>query len=349
MKLNQLTFTRFIAAIAIVIFHNKQNVYPFSLEAFTNVIKYFNSFVTYFFVLSGFILTINCSNEFSFKEFYINRISRIFPLYFFALILTIGLISFARTPLDKFSFDKFILSFTLLQSWFSDYVLVYNFPSWSLSCEAFFYFSFPLILKLIHKFKFTNSIIIICCLWFFSQAMIFLYTKVTHYTVLYHPLVHFSSFLIGIAGGLFFRYNRNLFTNSVSKLKIISVVSIFIIIYFILFRNIIFVNFYSNGLLAPFFMVLILLFSSNKSVIIQYFANSKLQYLGEISYGVYILQFPIFIIISGILKRIGVFSASSTFYIYLPILIFVSALTYELIEKPSKALIKSYLFKKTMN
>lgn len=349
MRLNQLTFTRFIAAIAIVVFHNKENVYPFSSEIFLQFIKYFNSFVTYFFVLSGFILTINSSNKFSFKKFYINRISRIFPVYCFALFLTVGLISFARTPLDKFSFDKFILSFTLLQSWFNRYALIYNFPSWSLSCEAFFYFSFPFVLKLISLFKTRNSILFLCGLWMVSQLIIFFCTDFSIYSVLYHPLIHFTSFLIGIAGGELFKYNLSQLKFSLSKIEAIVFFSFIIFIYFVLSKNMIFFAFYSNGLLAPFFMLIILIISLNRAFFIQYFSDSKLQYLGEISYGIYILQFPVFILISGILNRIGFFSTSITFYIYLPVLIFISALTYEFIEKPGKVKIKKYLLKNSDN
>jgi peptidoglycan/LPS O-acetylase OafA/YrhL len=56
MLIPQLTFTRFLAAISIVIVHYGFAAFPFQGDETHKFISYFTSLVTHFFVLSGFIL-----------------------------------------------------------------------------------------------------------------------------------------------------------------------------------------------------------------------------------------------------------------------------------------------------
>ena len=87
----QLNFLRFFAAIAVVIFHFGRWSYPFN-HVLNNYALIMNIAVSFFFVLSGFIMVINYKNLKIFswentKSFYIKRALRIIPLYVFALFL----------------------------------------------------------------------------------------------------------------------------------------------------------------------------------------------------------------------------------------------------------------------
>ncbi|MDW5290748.1 hypothetical protein [Formosa sp. PL04] len=63
MRLEQITFTRFLAAISIVIFHHGKNIFPFNQEGVSFIIKQANIGVSYFFILSGFVMVIAYGNK----------------------------------------------------------------------------------------------------------------------------------------------------------------------------------------------------------------------------------------------------------------------------------------------
>lgn len=141
MRLEQLTFTGFIAAISIVIYHFGLDVYPFNIGYINQVFSHANLGVSYFFVLSGFVLIIAYGNKdvIDFKIFIKNRLARIYPLYFLGIILSIF---FSVIRLDLNMNDLFLNLF-VLQNWVSGTFYAINYPAWSICAEFFFYCSFP--------------------------------------------------------------------------------------------------------------------------------------------------------------------------------------------------------------
>jgi peptidoglycan/LPS O-acetylase OafA/YrhL len=99
-----------------------------------------------FFVLSGYILAhVYRNREWSSREFAVNRIARIYPLYLLGLIFTLpmdwvspGMPTEGREP-------ALGLSVVLFQSWFPFANGRFNGPGWTLSVEALFYALFPLL------------------------------------------------------------------------------------------------------------------------------------------------------------------------------------------------------------
>jgi peptidoglycan/LPS O-acetylase OafA/YrhL len=346
-KLTQLTFTRFIAAIAIVIFHAKDRVFPFTYGSIHDFVSYFNVLVSYFFVLSGFILAVNYKQVENIFQFYISRFARIYPLYFFALLFTLLLIFCARTPKDSVSFNKAITSILLIQAWFKEYALSYNFPSWSLSVEAFFYSLFPLLIYLLGKVSIKKQLFLVLSFWIIMQLVFVNMINKGLYFVLYNPFFHLSTFLVGIGSGRLFIAKYQLLLNHISKLELVSAVSVILVGYLVISGNMYFFKFYQNGLLALFFLFIIYTIALSRKKIFCIFSNQYLQYLGEISYGIYILQFPVSILVFGFIDRVFHFSSSTSFYIYLPVLIVFAAITYELIEKPYRVRLKEWLTKKS--
>lgn len=346
MKLTQLTFSRFIAAIAIVIFHFRENVFPFSIESVNNFISYFNVLVSYFFVLSGFILTINSKNVANLNHFYINRFSRIYPLYFFALLLTLILIFSARTPKDTVSFNKVFLSVFLIQSWFREYALTYNFPAWSLSVEAFFYLIFPFTIGSFQKLKIKTLLFLTGLFWVVMQIVFVIMINKGDFFVLSNPLFHLSTFLFGMAAGRIFKNKSDVLIKNIRTIEILSAVSVIVLCFLIISKNLLFNKFYQNGLLAPVFVLLIYTIALSKQRVLRFFTSKRLEYLGEISYGIYILQFPVSILVFGVIDRIKKLSPTASFYIYSIILVGVAALTYEFIEKPCRRMIRNFFYKK---
>ncbi len=89
MHINQLDFTRFLAATFIVIFHSGTNVYPFNQYPFNILVSDGRIYVSYFFTLSGFILAYVYYDEnkkICLNNFYISRFARIYPIYCLSLL-----------------------------------------------------------------------------------------------------------------------------------------------------------------------------------------------------------------------------------------------------------------------
>jgi peptidoglycan/LPS O-acetylase OafA/YrhL len=104
--------------------------------------------VSFFFMLSGFVLAWTYQPGDTVRDFYRRRIARILPAY---LIVTAAALVFVITVLDVHGtvpLLKTIFPATLLQAWVPE-PSVYgagNWVAWSMSAEVFFYALFPLLI-----------------------------------------------------------------------------------------------------------------------------------------------------------------------------------------------------------
>lgn len=150
-ELHPLTSLRFVAAMMIVLLH--ANLYfPWAwLALFPGTLVHG---VSFFFVLSGFILThVYTSKPFpGYAPFMRARFARLWPVHVFAIC---ALVTFIRPDSITFDgpgiFDKWVqlaFNLTLTQSAmpYESYAFSWNSVSWSISTEMFFYLAFPLLL-----------------------------------------------------------------------------------------------------------------------------------------------------------------------------------------------------------
>ncbi|MBF9067496.1 acyltransferase [Streptacidiphilus sp. NEAU-YB345] len=98
--------------------------------------------VTFFFVLSGFVLTWSAREGDRRTSFWRRRYVKIVPNYLVAWALAMLLIAGGT------AFWRSAATLFMLQSWVPDYATNFsvNAPGWSLSTEVFFYLCFPLLL-----------------------------------------------------------------------------------------------------------------------------------------------------------------------------------------------------------
>ncbi|QNK77413.1 acyltransferase [Winogradskyella sp. PAMC22761] len=329
MQLSQLTFTRFLAAISIVIYHYGLDVFPFNLEVIKHLFSQSYLGVSYFFVLSGFVLVIAYGNkeEIQFRNFIKRRIARIYPLYIFAIFLSV-FFSLVRIDLNLIDF---VLNIFMIQNWFPDKAMVINYPGWSICAEFFFYISFPLLFNNFYNKVSLNKIIFSVVLF---QLIIILVVNI--YSSLYFkylPIVHIGQFMMGNITGLIFLKKRNIDSRT-WKLLLIILFTIIVIVF--PFENLK----YDLGIMSIFFAVFIYLFSENRGPIARFFKTNFLIYLGEISYGIYILQYPVWlwsrIMFKQIYKITGIAEIpyQYIFWINIFLLIVFSAFCYKYIEMP---------------
>lgn len=103
--------------------------------------------VTLFFILSGFVLAWGFKPQQSAGSFWWHRFARIYPLHVVGVVL--ALIA-AATLVPEIRTDgaaPLAANLLLVNGWVPDWWQAGNPASWSLVCEAFFYLSFPFLIR----------------------------------------------------------------------------------------------------------------------------------------------------------------------------------------------------------
>lgn len=141
-RLESLTGLRFMAALVVVGFHL---VLLFPSAPYGPVAHFLGqgpTGVSFFFVISGFVLTWSRRREDGAARFYRRRLARIGPSHIVTWVVIGVLLVAASVPRALGPVGG---SLFLLQPWIpsSHYWNAMNVPSWSLGCEVFFYALFP--------------------------------------------------------------------------------------------------------------------------------------------------------------------------------------------------------------
>lgn len=309
--------------------------------------------VSFFFVLSGFIIAYNYQKRIEKKtvtkrQFWTARIARIYPLHLLTLA-AIALVGNYIAPMGWTEGVKhFLPALFLLHPFISkmDYFFYFNSPSWSLGCEQLFYFLFPFLAVMFYKRQRLPVVLLVCAvimvigMWLTDEAHIRAYWYV-------NPLTRFPDFLVGML--LYHIYerchNKELSFGKASFLEI-GAVCVFMVFYLFsedaapkVFR-------YSCYYWLPISLVL-LIFSLQKGFISRMLSNKYLIIGGNISYSFYLLHLWI---IFAYVELSQVYDWHVSPYISIPAIfistIGMSLLSYYYFEKPANRFVKRILNKK---
>ena len=145
--LPSLTGLRFAAALAVFAYHltlpqftpfggvvAKQAGWLFGLSGWVGV--------SFFFVLSGFVLTWSARPGDTPRRFVRRRLAKLFPNHL--ATFAVAMVLFAATTS---TWRQWLPNLLLVQAWFPDPTVSFsvNVPSWSLACELLFYLCFPVL------------------------------------------------------------------------------------------------------------------------------------------------------------------------------------------------------------
>ncbi|HEY4617396.1 MAG TPA: acyltransferase [Flavobacterium sp.] len=253
--------------------------------------------VSFFFILSGFILAYNyrdsiLDRNISKSDFYIARIARIYPVHLLCLLIAVPI------TLQNVSFDlstwfaQLFFNLTLTQSFIPIKYIYFSFnsPSWSISNELFFYLLFPFLIiwssKIKeHKYKkafLTMLVLLIPILMVIIPAE---YYKSLFYV---NPFFRVFDFIIGIMLFEFYlRIKKKQRTINYNLLEISSVT--ILILFFVFHTSVPLVMRYSVYYWIPMSLI-ILIFSFQNGAISRFLSNKSLILLGEISFGFYMFH-----------------------------------------------------------
>lgn len=279
---------RAIAALSVILCHVFQELNAYGLKSS----GMFNSFgiygVTIFFTLSGFLITYLLLKEkektktIAVKNFYMRRILRIWPLYFFFILIVLLVMKFSvasnlwyyilmlpNIPWAIGSAGGAIHTIPLLSHY------------WSLGVEEQFYAFWPFILKHIKKINFF--LIGLCFLFvglkFFLKIM---NAPATLLSLVYYT--RFSCMIIGGIGACFF-YQKKAFLKIVTTQTVAIISGVMFVL--LMFNCIPLYPIIANEVVSVLTLLLILNQISDSKPVVS-LENKVFDYLGKISFGLYV-------------------------------------------------------------
>ena len=336
-QINALTATRAFAAFLVFIFHFGHYVYVFYQGQ--RFFYYGNLAVSYFFVLSGFVLYISYVDiNFRYFDFLKKRIARIAPAYFLAIGLFMIVYLFVyHAAYNVVVTRQIVYSALFIQAYFTDYALTLNTAAWSISAEMLFYLSFPFLL-LLQKKSARLFVLLTILVYLVTQGLFFIYFKRNPVLesnwnfFLYNPIMHINQFMIGMVGGYIF----NKVGPAAKKYAFLPFILFCVIVVLILIKPV--VIFYEVGFIAPVFMLFII----STAIANPKFLNFKpFVFLGEISYGIYILQFPIKELAGNYEPLARHFTEQQYFFVTFGLLVIAATISYYLVERPLRRIISN--------
>lgn len=367
--LSNLTPLRGLAALWVVVFHFQETMIRFVSTDNTKLVAKGYIMVDLFFIMSGFIIYHVYKESFqsgfsakNFREFTVARFARVYPLHFITLILCIVLF------VPKWGWDAvddpkaIITNILLIHSFGIHKIFTWNVPSWSISAEWWCYMVFPFITIFLYRKK---QLAILFLLLFVILA----YTGIIYWIprksfmdpALPAPHNLDSTFDFGflrglagfVSGMLVYKvYEAGLFGKIFQK--DITAILVILITAVSLHAGL------NDGLCVILFALVVFTFAQSNRFLHQICNNRMAQYLGNISYSIYLVQFfPLVPLFYFNVKLPGVIYAkngvSASFWtgagyllVYIILLIGLSSLTYYFIEKPFRKYINARWGKQQM-
>jgi len=284
-----LTSARFFAALLVVIFHydKKLLIFPAGLADFGY------EAVTFFFILSGFVLTYTHGGDdglnVSVSQFARSRLLRIAPSYFLALIVAAPFVVAAALKAGHLDVENTLVPL-MLQSWWPPAALLWNSPAWSLSNEIFFYALYPAIWWAWSRLDSIISLTMACALVLAVATIRSACPDISpawHNFAAYFPLLNLPQFVLGVTLGKLFLSKGP--TASSNSIFLASISALILVICFKVTQPWL----SNNIILCAVFGAMIYAVGGLKSISLAIFSMRWLVVLGEASYAIYILHVPI--------------------------------------------------------
>ena len=281
---------RAIAVLAVVFYHAELELFKGGWLG-----------VDIFFVISGYLISniiISELNEgtFSFKKFYLRRIKRILPVFYFISILTsfIAIFSFNSEKLVEYS-KSLLASLGFVSNIYFSNLDFYTYDpikysflvhTWSLAIEEQFYLFFPIVLFIIFKFLKSKTFIFLSSIGIVSFLLNILNGGQDKFYFLQYRIWEF------IAGCVVMIVSQNIIKYPRTK-----VVGIFLIVFLILYFNDDWILDIEPKFLAIIGTMFFILDKNENSKIDFYLSFKTFSIIGISSYSMYLLHQPMFAII----------------------------------------------------
>lgn len=336
---------RFFAALLVIVHHVEQikMEFHFPNHFYGSIALIGKLGVVLFFVLSGFLITYLILTEeketgnISIKDFYMRRVLRIWPLYYLILVLAFFIlpnIDFFQIPslsLNHFSL-KLVFFFLLMPNIIHALGagVAYANQTWSIGTEEQFYIIWPIIMKF-SKNKIRSILYVL--FGYLVIKLIFIEFK-SNFTIVANLSKIWSLFCIDCMSiGAIFAYIRFVENNVLKKyftnyfVQVFSILGVVLLIFLDTRFGLFTYDVY--GLIFG-----VILFNlSYKSTSLFNINSKSLDYLGKISYGLYMYHPIVIIIALKLLIDLKIYNGITLYILTILLSILFSHMSYLFFEK----------------
>lgn len=230
-----LTSFRFFLAIVVVFIHYKRQISDVGLDF---PVDNLSNVVTGFFILSGFLLTYQYSQngwQTKASTFWKTRFARLMPVYWFFLAIALSCLPLAYFIPNSAEWPLVIGSNILLvQGCFTAPQVYFGLipPAYTLSTEAMFYAAFPFVMQTFNRWRLWLALSV-GAMFAMPVATVFMNNhELIVYTFGPCPISRFIEFFAGcLLAKLFFKFKNN--RNNALLLPILQVLSLLSFAYFV--------------------------------------------------------------------------------------------------------------------
>jgi peptidoglycan/LPS O-acetylase OafA/YrhL len=311
--LKSLTAARYFAAVAVVFYHFGHKAVQDAPALLRNFVFAGFAGVGFFFLLSGFVLAYIYGprvGRIKPSSFYFVRFARIYPVYFLSFLLAASpvLLNLNHHKLDSAGV-KMIAYVAMVQAWLPWFGNELNGAAWTLSVEAAFYACFPFILPWFMRLNRRECLTGLAAFAGLSLIvpLIAVATGATPSTIgfdgnllRFFPVVHLPTFICGIFTARLYEFDR---AEGRYRRWVLPSGALALLVAIALFRGAIYYFIHDGALILP-FAALIYGLAAREGICGKGPVPRVLVLLGDASYGIYILQFPIFAWITGLLSHV---------------------------------------------
>jgi peptidoglycan/LPS O-acetylase OafA/YrhL len=157
--------------------------------------------VSFFFILSGFVLAWSARAGDTPRRFWQRRFAKVYPNHFVTWVPALAVAILAGTTITV---PIVFTNLFLVHAWVPDIKVFYgmNSVSWSLACEAFFYLLFPLVFaglrRLPERALWPSTTATMAVIWLIPVAVRILPDDMHYWAIWVFPVARLPEFVLGI-------------------------------------------------------------------------------------------------------------------------------------------------------